>query len=214
MDKCQEDNCLQWGRHTDSLEFPVEFMEGFVRLEEVVRWYSLVRKYAPGNYLHPSLVCGLIAQESGGNPSVISKAGAVGLMQVMPDTAIAGRPTKKQLLDPEFNISYGCRLLHQMRLNTKTQAGMLASYYGAVDSNGHPTAATDGSGATGWDYVRLVESNALCYMDADTGIVDEDFAQYGPTWRDVAITLKGVCDDALETGRDIVKYSTEKWGNR
>jgi hypothetical protein len=198
--------------------FPKEFTpimeETYVRLDDVVRYYPLIIKYASENRIAPSLICGLMTQESGGNPNIISDCGAVGLMQIMPSTYIAGRPTKQQLLDPEFNISYGCRLLHQFRLTYKTQAGMLSAYFGAVDSEGHPTNASDGSGATGWDYVRLVESNALSYPDADTGIVDEDFAPYGTTWRQVAINLLGVCNDALETGRKIRDYTTQTWGER
>ena len=51
-------------------------------------------------------------QESGGNPNAInSGSGAVGLMQVMPDYVIPGRPSTSALLDPVFNIQTGCNIL-------------------------------------------------------------------------------------------------------
>ena len=49
-------------------------------------------------------------QESGFRPEVVSRAGAVGLMQVMPELAakLADRPvTRHQLRDPETNIRLG-----------------------------------------------------------------------------------------------------------
>jgi soluble lytic murein transglycosylase-like protein len=90
------------------------------------QWCSLISAYADKNGLDPNLVAALIWQESGGNPQAISKSGAVGLMQVMPQDGQAAnfmcangpcfnsRPTTSQLLDPEFNISYGTRMLAQL----------------------------------------------------------------------------------------------------
>jgi len=65
-------------------------------------------------------------QESGGQPDVISASGAVGLMQVMPRDGIAasfecingpcftGRPSMQELLNPEFNLDYGCNMLTRL----------------------------------------------------------------------------------------------------
>ena len=62
-------------------------------------------------------------QESGGNPKAYSKSGAVGLMQVMPRDGLAAsfqcngrpcfssRPSMEELFEPEYNISYGVRML-------------------------------------------------------------------------------------------------------
>ena len=62
-------------------------------------------------------------QESGGQSEIISLSGAVGLMQVMPRDGIAseficvngpcfvGRPSTDELLDPEYNVDYGSRML-------------------------------------------------------------------------------------------------------
>jgi hypothetical protein len=92
----------------------------------VLQWCNLIGTYASKYALDPNLMAALIWQESGGNPQAISASGAVGLMQVMPQDGRAAnfmcvngpcfssRPSTAQLLDPEFNISYGTRMLAQL----------------------------------------------------------------------------------------------------
>jgi len=94
--------------------------------DKILQWCGLVTKYSNERGLPPNLVAALILQESGGNPSAYSKSGAVGLMQVMPRDGLAAsfmcvngpcfanRPTTQQLQDPEFNISYGTKMLAQL----------------------------------------------------------------------------------------------------
>lgn len=62
------------------------------------------------------LMQALIATESGFNPRARSHRGAVGLMQVMPSTAVRmglvadkGRPVHRKLQDPQTNIHYGTK---------------------------------------------------------------------------------------------------------
>ena len=50
----------------------------------ITRWADLITKYATDNGLDPNLVAAVIEEESKGNPHLISRAGAVGLMQIMP----------------------------------------------------------------------------------------------------------------------------------
>ncbi len=70
---------------------------------------ALVQKYATQNGLQPELVRAVIQQESGGNPHSESVAGAMGLMQLMPETA-KGLGVQNAF-DPEQNISGGTRYL-------------------------------------------------------------------------------------------------------
>jgi soluble lytic murein transglycosylase len=66
------------------------------------------------NHLSPSLVAALVLHESSYDPSARSRVGAVGLMQLMPETArdLGGGA---DLLDPDTNLRLGTRYLGQMR---------------------------------------------------------------------------------------------------
>ena len=65
--------------------------------------------------VNPYLVMGLAWHESGWNPSAISSAGAIGIMQVMPATAEADGPAllhrQVDLFDPADNIDMGTAIL-------------------------------------------------------------------------------------------------------
>jgi soluble lytic murein transglycosylase len=71
--------------------------------------------------IDPYLVASIIRQESGFEPTTVSNAGAVGLMQIMPAEAqtiamragIAEPITRERLFDPEVNIAVGAAELSQ-----------------------------------------------------------------------------------------------------
>jgi soluble lytic murein transglycosylase len=83
-------------------------------------WPDL-KKFASQNALDPYLVASLIRQESEFNPSAVSRANAVGLMQLLPKT---GRTVAKeerlrhfapsQLFTPTVNLQLGTRYFRQM----------------------------------------------------------------------------------------------------
>ena len=91
--------------------------------ESVLQWCQLIEENAAAVSLDPNLIAAVILQESGGNPSVISHSGAVGLMQVMPNDGIAAsfqcingpcfasRPSSNQLMDPAYNVRFGTQML-------------------------------------------------------------------------------------------------------
>jgi soluble lytic murein transglycosylase-like protein len=65
-------------------------------------------------HVHPvpsALIKAVIQHESGFNPKAISRAGAIGLMQVMPYSAPRVGVTEADLWDPAKNILAGARLL-------------------------------------------------------------------------------------------------------
>jgi len=66
-----------------------------------------VTHYAKEYRLSPALLMAIMKAESGFNPTVISKAGAVGLMQLIPETAI--RHGVQNLYDTRDNIAGGAR---------------------------------------------------------------------------------------------------------
>jgi soluble lytic murein transglycosylase-like protein len=99
--------------------------------------------YADKRGLAPDLIAALILQESGGNSTAYSHSGAVGLMQVMPRDGLAAsfmckagpcftnRPSIEDLQDPEFNISYGTKML--AGLNQKYGDMRSVKAYGPMD---------------------------------------------------------------------------------
>ncbi len=72
--------------------------------------------------LEKHMVCAVIYAESHFNDNAISAKGAVGLMQIMPETGewAAGKMgiegyTDSMLSDPEINIAIGCWYLHYLQ---------------------------------------------------------------------------------------------------
>ncbi len=71
------------------------------------------------------LVRAVIQQESGGNPAAVSKAGAIGLMQLMPETAKA---LGVNPFDAEQNVDGGIRYLKDMAKQFDSLDEVLAAY--------------------------------------------------------------------------------------
>ena len=80
-----------------------------VSVEEVE---NAVERYAWQFHLHPALLLAVIKAESDFNPTVISHAGAIGLMQLIPETAI--RHGVQNLYDTGDNVRGGARHLRYL----------------------------------------------------------------------------------------------------
>ena len=88
---------------------------------KVAQAWSRVTEDAAHNYgIDQKLVDAIISVESGGNPTVVSKSNAIGLMQIKASTAgrevyrVQGRhgqPTSSELRDPVKNINIGTAYL-------------------------------------------------------------------------------------------------------
>lgn len=73
-----------------------------------IQMLQLVKDVAEDHDLEPSLICAIINQESGWRPKVISPAGAIGLMQIMPATGRSACNLRKvQLFQPSQNLKCG-----------------------------------------------------------------------------------------------------------
>jgi len=122
------------------------------------RYEPFVVEYSNQHSLRPELVRAVIQVESGYNPRALSPKGAMGLMQLMPDTArMLGvqRP-----YDPEQNIRGGTRYLRLLLDRYEGSEELALAAYnagsGAVDRHGKripPYRETR-------DYVRKVGSAA------------------------------------------------------
>ena len=104
----------------------------------------------------PALAYGHIVQESSFRRTAVSGAGAVGLMQVLPDTAALvsrnrGVPySRAALTDPTYNLEYGQSFIEMMRKSSATSGQLprvIASYnagplpvarWAAINDKGDP----------------------------------------------------------------------------
>lgn len=95
----------------------------WIRLWYPLRYEHVVTGNAKLYELDPALVAAVIYQESRFNADARSDAGAVGLMQLLPDTARgiavhtggAKFDPATDLLNPDLNVRYGCWYLRHLR---------------------------------------------------------------------------------------------------
>jgi soluble lytic murein transglycosylase len=107
----------------------------FERLRYPLRYSEYVRVHARENKLDPALLAAVIYQESKFNTGAKSKSGAIGLMQLTPNTArgIAIRTGGSQfhtgdLYDAEINIRYGAWYLANLFRKYGAERLALAAY--------------------------------------------------------------------------------------
>jgi soluble lytic murein transglycosylase-like protein len=92
-----------------------------------------VARAASQHHLHPALLFAVMKAESSFNPVVVSKAGAVGLMQLVPETAM--RHGVRNLYDTDENVAGGARHLRYLldRFHGNTRLALAA--YNAGERN-------------------------------------------------------------------------------
>ena len=85
-----------------------------------MQWMPISEQAGKAWGVSPRLITAIIAVESGGNPTLVSKSNAVGLMQLKASTAgrevyrymgWKGQPSTSELKNPERNIRWWCRTL-------------------------------------------------------------------------------------------------------
>lgn len=99
-------------------------------------WLASARTAAQRNGIPEDLFLRLVQQESGFNPDAVSHKGAMGLAQLMPDTA---RGLGVNIHDPHQNLDGGARYLKQMYQRFGNWRHALAAYNagpGAVERHG------------------------------------------------------------------------------
>lgn len=105
------------------------------RLRYPLDYKTIVRAHARNYRLQPALLAAVIYQESKFNSDAKSSSGAIGLMQILPDTAkgIAlhtggSKFTTDDLYDPELNIRYGSWYLRHLLDKYGSERLALAAY--------------------------------------------------------------------------------------
>ncbi|MGH9431115.1 MAG: transglycosylase SLT domain-containing protein [Terriglobia bacterium] len=102
-------------------------------------YWSLVRREARANRLDPYLVMAVIRQESAFDPKALSGAGAVGLMQMLPQTVnsrLRGRRRGimiRRLEDPAYNLRLSCHYFRRLLAAFDSNTGEALAAYNAGD---------------------------------------------------------------------------------
>ena len=104
-----------------------------------LQYQGEIWRHAEEYRLDPYLVCAVTHTESRFRPAAVSRLGAVGLMQLMPDTGIwigdhlGLELTESDLTDPETNILLGCWYLrHLLDQFEEDYTLALAAYNGGI----------------------------------------------------------------------------------
>jgi len=93
---------------------------------KITQYMAHIKQCAVKYNLPPELIAGVIYQESRGNPNAVSHCGAMGLMQLMPETA--ARLGVRNPFDPADNIEGGSKYIRQMldRFNGRVEFAVAA----------------------------------------------------------------------------------------
>jgi soluble lytic murein transglycosylase len=93
-------------------------------------YWTDLKRHAASNGLDPYLVASLIRQESEFNPNAVSRANAVGLMQLLPKT---GRLVAKQAKLKRYNASQLYTPAVNLQLGTRYFRGMVDKFGGSFE---------------------------------------------------------------------------------
>ena len=107
----------------------------YARLWYPLSYASIVRAHAANYDINPALLAAVIEQESKFHADAKSSAGAIGLMQLLPDTAkgIAvhtggSKFVVSDLYNPEINVRYGAWYLRHLLDRYGDEETALAAY--------------------------------------------------------------------------------------
>jgi soluble lytic murein transglycosylase len=133
-----------------------------------------VRVHARQHHLDPALLAAVIYQESKFKANARSSSGAIGLMQLLPDTAkgiavhTGGNAfTVDDLYNPEINVRYGAWYLRHLLTKYGDERTALAAYNAGQDNVDRWRAAGEGiQFSETRAYVKRVEDLKKIYRDA------------------------------------------------
>jgi soluble lytic murein transglycosylase-like protein len=128
------------------------------------RFEPLIEQYAKLQQLDPALVKAVIAVESSFQPNAVSVKGAVGLMQIIPETGErygiigdATRSIEQKLRDPATNLRVGTRYLHDLLVLFADDLELALAAYNAGENAVTRHDNTVPPFAETLEYVKLVQ---------------------------------------------------------
>ena len=122
----QKSPLLKLGQGFTGTGVDVEAPSGSAQMPSAIELERAVTRAAQQHHLHPALLFAVMKAESSFNPIVVSKAGAVGLMQLVPETAL--RHGVRNLYDTNENVAGGARHLRYLldRFHGNTRLALAA----------------------------------------------------------------------------------------
>jgi len=120
--------------------------------------HDLIQYYSHRHKLDPALVKAVVKAESNFDSSCVSKAGARGLMQVLPTTA--AEMDIYDLFDPAQNIAAGSRYLQQMLKRFNGDLDLALAAY-----NAGPSVVERYAGIPPYAETRAYVKNVRIYFD-------------------------------------------------
>ena len=134
------------------------------------RYASIIESNARANGLDPALVKAVMAVESAFDPRAVSDKGAIGLMQVLPETAerYGVRSDKRRsradkLFDPATNVRVGTRYLRDLLSRFENDLSLALAAYNAGEGAVTMHANRVPPFAETREYVRLVRAVYAIY---------------------------------------------------
>jgi soluble lytic murein transglycosylase len=148
----------------------------YERLWHPFRYREIVLGHARNYHLDPALLAAVIYQESKFDANARSNRGAIGLMQLLPDTAVGiaertggGNFHVADLYDPEINVRYGAWYLRHLLDRYGSERLALAAYNaGQANVDAWRARGLPIQFAETRDFVDRVERLKRTYRDAYT----------------------------------------------
>lgn len=107
----------------------------YVAFSYPLKYKNLVNRYSQEHNIDQAMIFSIIRAESSFDPEAVSRAGAIGLMQLMPATALMLANqldiqdfTTDMLYQPEINIRLGTLYYSQMLKKFENRETALAAY--------------------------------------------------------------------------------------
>lgn len=137
----------------------------------------LIRRHSSRQQLHPALIRAVIKAESDFDPRAVSRAGAIGLMQLMPQTAI--RLDVRDMYNPDDNVGGGAKYLRQLLDRFHGNLPLALAAYNAGENAVDRYQALPPFDETR-QYVRKVLRYYRTFLVRDGAIIKHAASQYVP----------------------------------
>ena len=137
----------------------------------------VIRRHSSRQQLHPALIRAVIKAESNFDPRAVSRAGAIGLMQLMPQTAV--RMDVRDMYDPDDNVGGGTKYLRQLLDRFHGNLPLALAAYNAGENLVDRYQALPPIDETR-QYVRKVLGYYRTFLVRDGVITERPVSQYAP----------------------------------